>query len=99
MKNITDLLVEEGIRRCVVRENKIRIVAEAVSKFLDTSSEGILYELEVANALANLRERGFSLTETETRQLSKPAKNSHYGEFRVNFTSLREAIVNISQDV
>ena len=94
MSNVSKVLVREGIRKADCLEDKLTAVARAVSKHIDTIPEGILYEVEVAKALEELRKKkpGY-LTQSDAMYLSKPAQNNCYERFGVKSFSLRDAII------
>ncbi|MEI7718861.1 MAG: hypothetical protein WCI72_03250 [archaeon] len=93
MKDISRILTTVGILTTETIEDKFSTVARAVSKYLDSQSEGILYEVEVAKALANLRnDRKSNLTEGDIQRLTKPRINTHYDSLGVKSMQIQEAI-------
>ena len=100
MIDISKVLVREGIRKAECLDDKLNIVARAVSQHIDTIPEGILYEIEVAKALAELKQRkGRYLSQSNVDNLSKPAVNSFYAQFGIKSLQLGDAIVFGLQDL
>jgi hypothetical protein len=90
---ISEFLIDEGISKAKALDEKLIVVAKAVGRYIDIAAESLVYELEVARAIEDLRTRKIgSLNESDHLRLSKPARNSHYHKFGVQSITLRDAI-------
>ncbi|GEM_PF-3722892 len=99
MSDIQESLVREGIEKADCLDDKLSIVAKAVSRSIDASAEGILYEIEVLRALKQLRSlRVGHLNETDPIYLAKPSKNRYYTQFGVKTIGLKDAIIFAMQE-
>jgi hypothetical protein len=100
MVNIADILLEEGLSKAESLGDRLFVVAKSVGRCVDLIPDGILYEVEITRALAELRKKqvGF-LTETDVKNLSKPARNHNYQQFGVISISLRDAIAHTLQEM
>jgi len=99
MSDIQKSLVREGIEKAGCLDDKLSIVARAVSRSIDATPEGILYEIEVLRALEQLRSSGVGhLRESDPLYLAKPSENRYYTQFGVKTAKLKDAIIFAMQE-
>lgn len=99
MTSVSDFLIEVGIATANTLDERLSTIAKAVSSYLNAMSEGVIWEIEVVNALNELQEQGFrNLRPSDSGRLSKPPINHFYNTFGVKHLPLRDALLLSLQD-